>query len=463
MNLSYLPSSGNSRILIAILIVCLPITAGIAFAFGGILTLAAFAGIIYTVIVFTNPRIGLYSMVLLLPFDSYFLISDSISLTRLVGILAFTAWILRKDSIADIALILKQKLAVGLTLLAGLSMASLLWADYQEQVIIDLLSLVQLLVLFFFVVSLVNSWQRLRTVLLIFLVAVLSSVPIALYQFYIVDRYRGGDGLSGTVNEFAIQIIIAIPILLYYFQTKKTGVLGKIVLILAMILLFLGLAISQSRTSILLLPLVLILQVRLVGWSPSKRFILFAAIFLSLGVAIYYSPRTSLAQRFVKDFDSSGSAFSFISTRGYLWWIALSEFVKHPILGIGFDNFRYHFLHTYQFVYPGATQVWTAGLPVHNTFLSILVQLGVLGGMITIYILWQLFAMLRIIKKRVATNYQRSLLIGTLFNCLIAFLLYSLLATSLFDKILWIMIGLVQAAYFLTLRSARSVPNTIQI
>lgn len=160
MNFTFSPRLGNPQFIFILAAITLPIIAGVAATFAGMLVPLTLLGIVYTVIVFINPRIGLYSMIALLPFDSFFLIGDSISLTRLVGILAFSAWMVRKTTLTDVTISLRQKLSIGLLLLNILSFTSLVWAKYQSEVIVDLISQLQLLILYFFVVSQVNSWKK---------------------------------------------------------------------------------------------------------------------------------------------------------------------------------------------------------------------------------------------------------------------------------------------------------------
>jgi hypothetical protein len=66
---------------------------GLVTGLGTYLPLAIVLGIILVAVIMVKPIIGLYGMLMLIPFENLFMIGDQVSLTRIVGIGAMVAWV----------------------------------------------------------------------------------------------------------------------------------------------------------------------------------------------------------------------------------------------------------------------------------------------------------------------------------------------------------------------------------
>ena len=441
----------NNPFRLAGIIILLCIVGGWAVVSNGTLVPVAVLGVAYTILTFLNPKVGLFAIVALLPFDSFFVVGDSVSLTRIIGFIAFAAWILSEKSLDTILEIAKQKLSVGLILFVSLSLASVLWSNYREPVVGALITLLQLLFLYFFVVSQVDSWKTLSQVLLVFAFSVFLSIPYAIYEFYFLSVERAGDGLSGSENSFAGMIVVTFALLVYYLQSQNSLKWQKLFAMVAIPLYIIGIAISLSRTSFLIFPIVIIFQLWAGNFRRHARLVV--ALLITFLIAAYFVPWASVERRIAETFEVSGLEDpDLLSMRGYIWKVAWIQFTDYPILGGGYDSYRQNFLWTYQFTVPGTNQIRTRGLSVHSTYLFVLANLGIVGSLLFLWILWNVYTLLRESLKKIRDDKDEeiALLIHTAGNCLLAYLIYSAATTTLKTKPFWIFLGIVQAIYIIT-------------
>jgi len=146
----------------------------------------------------------------------------------------------------------------------------------------------------------------------------------------------------------------------YYSQKEK---LSQLVLLLAMAMFALGVLLSFSR--ILIVLLFLLLPILLI-WNNKKRIREIVIALFPLALIVVTLLFSRLTQTIWRDF----------SYRIDLMQIAVTLFLTSPFLGVGINNFYYHEILFQKSITPTLLQ------PVHNIYLLILAQNGLVGSVV---------------------------------------------------------------------------------
>ena len=122
------------------------------------------------------------------------------------------------------------------------------------------------------------------------------------------------------------------------------------------------------------------------------------------------------------------------NTRFMMWALALKNFKENPLIGIGWNGYKYQFYH---FLYnPTVRAERYAYLNAHNVYLQLLCETGILGFLIFMSGAIELFVRtLKLLKKNIRDSFSIGSK-GTIFFVLtmqIFFWLYSLTGNCLYD------------------------------
>lgn len=433
-------------ILPAVLVVAAPLVAAGIALYGWYVPLAL-AGLGFVVLVFLRPKIGLYVLVMTIPFEAILLLNETVSFARIVGAVVFVAWIAQKlvhrESITDL---FRGEIVPWLMVYILLAFASMLWATYKTHVPVHLLTLVQLFGLYILATDLIDSWGTLRKLFYAWLTAVFLSICVGLYQFFVLGAPRGGADISGTENEYAAFIVVSIPVILYFLSSKETSRLVKFFSTILLPLGLLGVAVSLSRTGFIALFVAVLLQVHISGWG--KQWVVWPAVILGFVVVYGYIPWEVVIDRITVVTAVSGiDDVNLFSARGFHWQVAVAQFLDSPLWGMGYYNYGYHFLYHYQFAIPGAPRLWDVPRSPHSLYLGVLANLGLLGFILLLVILYNLFRVWQLARHYVRHNKELYIFVGTLRNCLIAYLVYGLAADIESSKLLWLLFAVAQTTY----------------
>jgi O-antigen ligase len=213
------------------------------------------------------------------------------------------------------------------------------------------------------------------------------------------------SGAFPDPHMFSYYLLLLLP-LSYYVAQKEKGFFWK----LAPAVLLLGILLSFSRSAYaaLFLGAVLLIPTALKNrhiWPP--KFLLAAAL---LTLIFLQSP---LLGRSVSSFSLSDGS---VQERLRLWQEAGSIFAEHPVVGVGLGSYPL-------FVKPTASP--REPIYVHNLYLDIVVELGIVGLVAFLGFLWSVIPRKKIPKDFM---YQRALQFTILL-----FLAQSLFETPLFS------------------------------
>ena len=203
-----------------------------------------------------------------------------------------------------------------------------------------------------------------------------------------VAEYAGQERLTAfgqDQNTLAFLLCVGFTIILDYFRNSPKGIYkyGSIGIMVAFVVVILS---TGSRTGLILTAFVFGLYFFSSG--SIKNFILMALLILLLSPIIYNYIPESIWERFGET-DALVESGNF-SERGDIWSSGLQAFSEENyIIGVGYSNFstmlRQHF-------------GWQ--MASHNTYLSYLSDLGIVGFCIFIIVLYRLFRTAKNLCKR---------------------------------------------------------------
>jgi len=247
---------------------------------------------------------------------------------------------------------------------------------------------VQTVLLYFFIVILLNSEERFKRFIWIF-IGILAAVSVSgLIKYFsggIIDNLWVGGHLGGA-DDLALALSVGLP-LAYYFsllevKLKKTLLIGIVVLFAITIILI------NARGGFLSLGGV-IFFIYLTSKSKMKATIV--AVFGIITILLF------APANFFQEFQSISDIHEGTAqNRLDLWLIGLKIFLSHPILGVGPMNYpsiygRFYLSNQYY------KQNW---MGAHSDYITILSELGSIGFIVFIFIIFHIFKENLYIKRK---------------------------------------------------------------
>lgn len=337
------------------------------------------------------------------------------------------------------------RLTLGMvTAYALLAVASAAWTVNLGVTLDTLASLAISLVYMGAFATLVRSRRDLRALMW----TILAS-SVVLGYLWITQFASGVDrrfNKAGDPNFLAAFQVIVLPLIVVLASTQFS--FGRRILLYCAIALIADSVISTlSRGGFLTLALVVGLLLLLPSRSlfSSRRekaaFLTAAAVGLALLLPLAWGP---LADRFERGFAESNVA----GGRGDLWLAALHGYETHPITGLGFGGFEatsFQLLRSTPGVNLAAhLRFREGGEFVHNAYLGSLAELGPLGLVLFVGILYATATSLRRTARRakaVGDSFLRSVANALLVG-LLAFSLSSVLLSTETSRSLWMIVGM---------------------
>ena len=204
-----------------------------------------------------------------------------------------------------------------------------------------------------------------------------------------LEKNQGCAGFSYQLAQCAIQIIYSIGVFFcFYFNNQGRKNFKQFILLLV---LFIGLFLAGKR-SLSAISIIAVLSVFYFS-SPSNRKIqtlLLSGIIFSAIITIALNNLDYLAtipglSRFADSVDNYNMGEDVSSGRDLIYAVAIKMFLENPILGVGVGNFA---------------NLSGLDIAVHNTYLQVLCEQGIIG--FTIYIiplLYCLFSTIAMLRK----------------------------------------------------------------
>jgi O-antigen ligase len=247
---------------------------------------------------------------------------------------------------------------------------SIFWSLGPERTITHVMTWAQLLILVFILWDLFTTRTTLLAGLQAYILGAYISVGSAVYNFLAGNSYYTNYQRfsAGDTNPDGFGFILAVGVPLAWYlalspsMTKLTHRL-KLINYVYIPAAFLGIALSGTRTALIAtipgMAFGLASLTRLRLWARVAIMLLFTAT--ALFVLPYLATLTSFQR-----FGTIGTelAEGDLNNRTVNWQEGLAVFADHPIIGIGSNMYR---------------SVNSLGKVAHNSFISILVELGLIG------------------------------------------------------------------------------------
>lgn len=407
----------------------------LAMAAAGLLVLVSGGSIVWIaglgVLVFAwfaqHPRVALYLMILMVPLQDALVLDGggrAISITRVVGVAAFAAWLVnrllaREPLLTSVRL---HRAVLPIVLFILWASYSLLWAPSFARGTAFLLTFVQLLVWIVLMIQLLTRTEHVQRAIVVLVVGSMVSFGVALYQYFVLGVSRA-SGVTGGENAFGALAVFVIPFafVLLLRDERRFQLLGTSALLGAI----LALGVSVSRTSLLLAPIVFLLVLYDSGKLRSHR----VKVFLGAVVAaamVPMLPWEAILYRFADAPEELTGAVE--GSRGWRFGVAWQMFGEKPMAGVGIGGAEYR---------SGKYFV------VHNAFLQVLAELGAIGLLLFTAVLAETwFALRRARKTRQGNNSAVGAYAGAARATYVGYLLYSMTVSNIDSRLLWFLVGL---------------------
>lgn len=313
----------------------------------------------------------------------------------------------------------------------GICIASLLFQAFQRtplELLVSSFYIVRFVIyagLFYFAYLL--SEKEKKSLFVAFIISGTATIALGVFQYILYPDlrnmfYLGWDEhlyrLFGTFFDPNFYGIIATIFFLFFCEqirnTKKT-----LYIILAFIT-FVSLLLTYSRGSFIAFGIAVVVYLFLIG---KKKFVLGLLLFFLIGIVLI--PKNLKSEGV--DLTRTASIFARVTSLQQGWRV----FADHPILGVGFNTYRY-IQKDYGFIQEKDWNITHAGAGTDNSFLFVLATTGIIGGVSYLYLIFGIFRTYR----------KQAIVVAVLVSVCI----HSLFVNSLFYpfvlELLWIILGL---------------------
>ncbi|HZW03979.1 MAG TPA: O-antigen ligase family protein [Anaerolineaceae bacterium] len=430
--------------------------------------LAVLGGVVALSLVYLHPELGLFALVLSLPIEDLLPGIGPATGTRLLGMGVFGIWALRKTLRRESwRPLFKSPLMMGALLLLGWSFASFLWAGDRTAAAQGMLTQLQLFFLALLAIDLAVSWERSVWVVRLLVLGGLIAAGFSLEQYYVQGIRRAGDGVSGGINYTASFLVTLLPFAFYLIRARTGGFwtfLGALYVPLGVV----AVTVSFSRSSYILLVIVLVVHTWLLLRTRARR----GWVFLLGGLivaAFITAPKEAVNERvqtisplLASWFSPTESEAQAADARAFHWQVGFEMFKDSPVLGVGSSNFGIQFL-SYQFEVPGPPDFFLNPRSAHSSYVGLLTELGPLGLGLFVFILGA--ALLNLVRARGwlrqgGAAETRLYLVEAFFYALVFQVLYGWALNTHMNKNFWLILAMSVALAALSRRERQALDST---
>lgn len=378
-------------------------------------------------------------------------------------ILAFILFVLRQILLQKYTLEV-YGLEVYYLLLFGIIFFSILYTPEREQALFLSFRMIILFLMTYLIYNVINTEKELRMIGYIIIAAALIVAMQSLLQFYINpeiaafnyanqgEKLLRGEGTESDPNIFASNLIPAIMLLGAYFG-HLVSVSKRIFAFTILGLLFAAVLLTYSRSSWVAIAIGLILIMG-IQKKFGLLFYLFIAFFVTFLVSETVQRLTfSVITRFIDIF--AGETDDSSRYRIVLAKTAILMILDTYLLGVGYQGFSSAF----KDYHPPQE---TAGIfEPHNEFYSVFAELGIIGFILFLMILWNIFKKAKISLQLAKEIHNMNWLIEGLFATFISYLIFfQFLGGMLLHSLFIITISLIFCAHKITLSKSHIIQGT---
>lgn len=304
-------------------------------------------------------------LIFVIPWENTVEVRGVGTISRFIGLLAAATWLLAVLVEGDMR---RPNLFVALvTAFVAWCSLSVFWSIDPETTVGLAFTYVQLLVLVLLLWDLYRTTPAIRAALQAYVLGAWVAVGSVVFNLAI--------GRHGAVNRYTVEgfnadhagllLAIGMPIawgLAMLMTSQRRGGILRWLNLAYMPMAFLGIALTATRTALITtIPAILFAIASLARLSAGRRVFIGLLAVAGVMAIIPLIPQTS-----VERFLTTGSEISTgaLGGRGHIWKVGLRSYAHHPVLGVGAGAFK------------AAVGI---GKVAHNAFISVLVELGIVG------------------------------------------------------------------------------------
>lgn len=295
-------------------------------------------------------------------------------------------------------------------------------------------------VIYLSIITFVDSFNKFKTLIRIW-------IGIHIY-LAIIGLFKGGRGIGGFLgdeNDFCMTLDMVIPYCFFMALGERKQ---------AVKIIYIGIAVLFLSANMLTLSrggFVGLVGVGMYCWLKSKRKIVAALLVGLLALAmVFAAPEKYWSE--IKSIEEQGYTKGTGEERVYTWKFGWKMFLDNPIIGVGQGNFPWRFGQ-----YEGGETLdgrSRAGRAAHSLYFTLFPELGIVGTLIFIFMLYYTYQDIRFVgrlgarKPIVPLNSDRkkmfflSLAMG---GSLIGFLTAGIFISILYYPSFWVLMGFVVA------------------
>jgi O-antigen ligase len=407
------------------------------------LALGMVLGALFIALTFIDLAAGLAAFTLLTFFERLPGIPPSqLSAIKIAGLILVVAWIARVAGTRGVVPLVTRDnpvIAYAAAALLAVAASSMAWAADGHVAEVNALRLAQGPVLLLVVFSALRTPQHLRWMLCAYFAGAVATALVGIGKTPAdqadIGRFSGG---IQDPNELAAALIPAVPIGLALIAiVRKTP--ARYALAGGLLLISAALFMTGSRGGLIGLGVMCVVGIMLAG-PLRQQVVLGVAIVTGIAVTYYalFAPPEVLWR--ITHFTAEGG-----SGREDLWSIALAMFRDHPLLGVGAGNFQ-----VLEPVYAlssinvsNSDAIVDAPRWVHNTYLHVLVELGILGlACFAVVVIGAFASGVQAVKRLARAGDRETEILARGFVIGITGLLTAFtFITAQYEKELWLLLG----------------------
>jgi O-antigen ligase len=316
---------------------------------------------------------SLWLLVFAMPWEDAITITDFGTSVRLVGMIAVGLGVL--------AIIERGKVRrpapghIVMALFVLLAAVSYLWSLFPEGTLVQAFSYMQLFAMVWLIWELAPGWQEQMRLMQAYVLGSFISGIDTVYLFlrHQESAYQRYAGARLDANDLGLIMALSIP-MSYHLLIENKGWMAWVYraqLILAGTTILLTASRGATLATVVALAIVPLTQARLNG---RQRIALLLTLALLVAGALYFVPATSWERLSTMPGEFERGT---LTGRTIIWRAGWEIFRVHPFFGIGANAFR--LIVSRVLVEPIRLEEPDPAPPAHNTFLSVLVEQGVIG------------------------------------------------------------------------------------
>ena len=314
-------------------------------------------------------------LIFTIPWEDAFTFTGFGTITRIIGLSTFGVWL---AAVTITGKFRKLQVIHWLVFLFILwNVASIFWTHSYEETTQQIKTYVQLAILTWIIWDLYKTFPALNAALQTFILGAYIAVFSTVYNYLRgreIKLYSGGRYAGvGNAVDLALVLAIGLPIAWHLVSSSDVRLNNRLLRLIYLVYIpaaSFAIVLTGTRTAIFaVLPAFAYILWTSNRLKPAIQFLMFIALICSVFVLQSYIPQSAIERLGTT---SSSIATGDLGGRVKLWREALSIFLDHPYWGIG----------------SGAlSSKHELGAVAHNTFLSVLAELGLIGFLLFMSIL----------------------------------------------------------------------------